>query len=261
VPATLLAHQALALPLKMKWPRHFSGLALCLGSMAPDLEFIFRMADDWIFSHTVWAQLWFTVPLVLGLHGVLTRIVLPALLPYVRDISWLRLHDLAALKPARSGAEWVRIAVSAWLGGLSHVVLDGITHGNHSGWLVPWIPALRTPVPHLGGTVPLHDALQLWLTLGFGLACIMMWRRIAAHRLLWRWNDMAPQQLPKRPRPHGVLLLRVLAVCAGVGVLVGASQPVHAPKATAAALAFGAIDVAALGALMVSLYLRQKKAV
>jgi hypothetical protein len=51
----------------------------------------------------------------------------------------------------------------------------------------------------------------------------------------------------------------VLAICAGVGVLVGASQPSHAPKATAAAMAFGAIDVAALGALLVSLWLRQKK--
>jgi Domain of unknown function (DUF4184) len=260
VPATLLAHQALALPLKMKWPRHFSGLALCLGSMAPDLEFIFRLADDWIFSHTVSAQLWFTVPLVLVLHAVLTRISLPVLLPYVRDVSWIRLHDLAALRPAHSRAEWCRVAVSAWIGGFSHVVLDGITHGNHSGWLVPWFPVLRTPVPHLGGTAPLHDALQLWLTLGFGLACILMWRRIAAHRLLWCWNDLTPQPLPKRPRTDGYLVLRVLAVCAGVGILVGASQPVHAPKATAAALAFGAIDVAALGAFMISLWLRQRTA-
>ncbi|WP_053333630.1 DUF4184 family protein [Gemmatimonas phototrophica] len=261
MPATLLAHQTLVLPLKMKWPRHFSGLALCLGSMAPDLEFIFRLADDWIFSHTVSAQLWFTVPLVLVLHRLLTRIVFPVLLPYVRDVSWLRLHDLAALEPARGLADWGRVAVSAWIGGMSHVVLDGITHGNHSGWLVPWFPFLRTPVPHLGSTAPLHDALQLWLTIGFGIACALMWRRIAAQRLLWRWKNVAPQQLPKRPRTHGIQVLRVLTVCAGVGVLLGASQPAHAPKATAAALAFGAIDVAALGALLISLWLRQRKAV
>lgn len=46
MPGTLLSHQAIVLPLKLRWPARFSGLALVIGSMAPDFEFIFRMTDD-----------------------------------------------------------------------------------------------------------------------------------------------------------------------------------------------------------------------
>ena len=72
MPATILSHQALVLPLKMRWPHRFSGLALCIGSMAPDFEFIGRMTDDWIFSHTISAQVWFTVPVTLALVWIVT---------------------------------------------------------------------------------------------------------------------------------------------------------------------------------------------
>ena len=97
---------------------------------------------------------------------------------------------------AGHAAEWVGVACSAWVGGMSHVLLDAITHGNHSGWLVPILPVLRTPVPHLGGQAPLHDALQLWLTVAFALASLYMWRVIARDRLLWQWR--------KRPFPRVV---------------------------------------------------------
>lgn len=257
MPATLLSHQALVLPLKMRWPRRFSGLALCLGSMAPDLEFIGRMRDDWVVSHRIDAQLWFTIPLTTALVWLVTVLLVPTLLPYLRNVPRLQLHDLAALEPPRGWRGWGGVALSAWIGGMSHVILDGVTHGNHSGWLVPLFPVLRRTVPHPGGAVPLHDALQLWLTLAFAAAAVLMWRRVARKRLLWRWRGREARQLPPMPQKAGVLLLSVCGFAALEGALVGLySLEVHSAQATAAALAFGAIDFAALALLLSAAVLR-----
>jgi hypothetical protein len=227
----------------MRWPHRFSGLALVVGSMAPDLEFIGRMSDDWLFSHTLWAQLWFTAPTTVVLVWIITALLVPALLPYVREIQWLRLHDLAALDPPPDARAWRGVAVSGCIGGLSHVLLDGITHGNHSGWLVPWIPALRTPVPHLGGVVPLHDALQCWLTIAFAVATIMMWRRIAGDRLLWRWRSRVAVPARVMPRMQGMALAAATLVAAMQGAYAGrALSEGGSNKAVAAAISFGAVD-------------------
>lgn len=256
MPVTMLSHQAVVLPLKMRWPHRFSGLGLCLGSMAPDLEFIGRMTDDWIFSHTMGAQLWFTIPVSLVLHWLLTALIFPVLLPFLRDHPKLRLHDLAALSAPVSFSEWSRAALSAWLGGMSHVVLDGITHGNHSGWLVPWFPLLRTPVPHFGQTIPLYDVLQLWLTLIFAAFSLSCWRRITGERLLWSWRAKTPRELPRQPRNAGFRLLLLTGMFALIGCLLGLNHQHTSAKSFAAAIAFGTIDLTCVGLLVAALRLR-----
>jgi hypothetical protein len=251
MPATIFAHQALVLPLKMRWPRLFHGLALCIGSMAPDLEFIGRMSDDWLFSHTLAAQLYFSVPVTLALVLLLTRVVLPTVLPFVRDHPRLRLHDLAALRTPDGVRGWAVAAVSAFVGGVSHWALDGITHGGHSGWAVTYLPWLRTPVPSLGGLVPLHDALQLWLTVVLGTAGVLMCARILRERLLWQWRSLPPVALPRRARHHGERLAMGLAAAAVSGALFGhALRPDASPKLLAASVAFGAVDACLMALLL-----------
>jgi hypothetical protein len=243
MPATIFSHQALILPLKWRWPHRFSGLALCIGSMAPDLAFIGTMSDDSVFSHTLWAQLWFSAPLTMLLTWLITALLLPRLLPYLQDHSWWRFHALAALEPPRTASEWRRVALSGALGGLSHVLLDGITHGNHTGWLVPHLPVLRTVVPHIGGPVPLHDALQCWLTLLFGAASIAMWRTMVRHNLLWQWRAKAVVSLPRMPRADGLRLLRLTGAAGLHGAAVGWWLHRHdAVKPLAAGIAFGMLD-------------------
>lgn len=243
MPATVFSHQALVFPLKMRWPHRFSGLALSIGSMAPDLAFIGTMSDDSIFSHTLTAQLWYTAPLTVGLVWLLTTLMLPALLPFVRAHGWWRVHDLAAIEPPRDWRGWLRVAASAAIGGLTHVLIDGITHGNHTGWLVPFFPILRTMVPHVGGPVLLHDALQCWLTIGFALASIMMWREIARRRLLWQWRGKRAATPMRMPRRAGYRLLAFCAVAAALGASVGGALHLHdGPKALAAGIGFGIVD-------------------
>lgn len=252
MPMTVLSHQALVLPLKMRWPHRFSGLALVIGSMAPDLEFIATLRDDWVISHTVSAQLWFTVPITMAAVWLVCTILLPVILPFVRDHPAWRLHDLAALETPRGWRGWGSVAISGWIGGMSHVVLDGITHGNHSGWLVRWFPVLRTPVPHLGGEAPLHDALQLWLTLLLGLATIVMWRVIARERHLWRWRRRAVRTLPRMPRSTAGTLILVCLLAASYGAVLGRSlRWGESDKLLAAGMAFGAVDFA-FGAMVLS---------
>ncbi len=271
MPATLLSHQALVLPLKMRWPRVFSGLALCIGSMAPDLEFIGRMTDDWLYSHTLVAQLWFTVPVTLLLVWIIAALLVPTLLPYLREVRWLRLHDLAALSPPTGVRGWLGAAASAWIGGMSHVLLDAITHGNHSGWLVPHFPVLRTLVPHIGGAVPLHDALQCWLTVLLAIGSVVMWRTIARKRLLWHWRSLPAVDAIKMSRASGVRLASACAIAAVQGAFVGSSL-YHAgsaavntatargitssAKGVAAAVSFGAIDFVFLALVLAALCVR-----
>lgn len=260
MPATIFAHQALVLPLKMRWPRHFNGLALCLGSMAPDLEFIGRMHDDWIVSHTFGAQFYFSTPLAGLLTWLLTAVVLPPVLPFVRDHPRLRLHDLAALRPPSGRRGWIVAAYSAWLGGLSHWALDGITHGGHSGWAVAWLPWLRTPVPSFGGPVPLHDALQLWLTVLLGLAGAWMCACIAERRLLWVWRALEPQALPPRARHEGDRLVLAVLGAAALGAYVGATlRSGTTTKAWLAGVAFGALDFALLATMLFAMWLLARR--
>jgi hypothetical protein len=264
MPATLLSHQAVVLPLKMRWPRQFSGLALCIGSMAPDLEFIGRMDDDWLFSHTVSAQLWFTVPITTLLVWVVSAHVLPALLPYLPDHAWWKPHDLAAIRAPRCWRAWTRVAISAWVGGMSHVLLDAMTHGNHSGWLVPVFPVLRTLVPHIGGDAPLHDALQLWCTIGFAAVTLVLWRQMVRQRSLWRWQQQGSEMVPvvplaRMPRADGVRIVWALAALAMVGAVAGhALRQRESAKAVMAGIAFGAIDFAVAGAIALALGMRTR---
>lgn len=244
MPGTLLSHQAIVLPLKLWWPRRFSGLALCIGSMAPDFEFIGRMTDDWLFSHTLSAQVWFTIPLTMALVWIVTQLLIPTLLPYVREMPTLRLHDLAALEPPDGARAWAGVAVSALLGGLSHLFLDGMTHGGHSGWMVPLFPVLRTMVPQIGGPVPLFDALQVWLSIILGFASFLMWRRIASKRLLWHWKQRSVEPQRIMPRRTGMRLLAIYLIAAIQGVLIGlVHHRTVGTKNLEAALLFGAIDL------------------
>jgi hypothetical protein len=252
MPATVFSHQALVFPLKMRWPHRFSGLALCIGSMAPDLAFIGTMSDDSVFSHTLSAQLWFTAPLTMLLVWMLTTLMLPALLPYVREHGWWRVHDLAAIEAPHGWRGWTRVASSGVLGGVSHVLVDGITHGNHSGWLVPYLPFLRTMVPHIGGPVPLHDALQCWFTIAFAAASAWMWRHMARRQLLWAWRGQAARRPARMPRTAGYRLLAFCAVAAVLGACVGWSVRRHASaKLLAAGIGFGMVDFV-FGALVLA---------
>ncbi|HXB54482.1 MAG TPA: DUF4184 family protein [Vicinamibacteria bacterium] len=214
MPWIVPSHQAPALLLKAWRPRWFSGLALVLGSLAPDLEFIVPVRRETILGHTVAGQILFTVPVVLALYVLTTDLVIPWLVPYLSRC-W---HDLAALERPR-GRAWWGVVLSAVLGGLTHIVLDGFTHGEASGgWAVPFFPLLSLNVPSPLGPLPVHDLLQIVFTVVLGAAALDAWRRIAGQRLLWSWRNRSPRPVLAASPTGRRRVLRWLTACGALGV-------------------------------------------
>src|SRR5262249_34193124 len=148
MPCVVPAHQALVLPLKIWRPQAFSGLGLVLGSIVPDAIFILALdIEGSNASHSVLGQLYITVPLVLLLHWIATTVVLPWLVPHCEPGPPLFLNALAGVRPARNTRDWLRVAWSGGIGGLTHITLDGFTHSRaDDGWAVDFLPWLQDPV-------------------------------------------------------------------------------------------------------------------
>jgi len=212
VPWVVPSHQALVLPLKIWRPRWFSGLGLVLGSIAPDAVFILALdLEGSSASHSVRGQLYLTVPLVLIGHWLATAVVLPWLLPHCEPGPPMFLDALAGLRPARGLLEQARVAWSGAIGGLSHIALDGFTHArNDDGWAIEFLPWLQQPVRQPWGEVPVHDALQAWLTLCLGVFAVVLWQLAAVGRLRGsaepRRVDPAPLAARRTVTALGILL-------------------------------------------------------
>jgi hypothetical protein len=145
MPFTFLSHQAPVLPLKMAAPRWFDGTALCIGSMAPDLNFIVRGTRFYFEGHELTTQLWFCLPLTLVLTWIVKRVVATPLGPHLPDLGAFHLRDygrLGAWRTPRDARGIGVVASSALIGSYSHVFLDSFAHGDT--WMVDHV----TPLQH-----------------------------------------------------------------------------------------------------------------
>src|SRR4051812_8093084 len=139
MPFTFLAHQAPVIPLKTRWPRLFSGTALVVGSMAPDLHYFLFQTLDPRPSHSVIGQFYYCLPLTLAIILLLNRVVAAPLAAHLPDGGSFHLRDLRALAAPMSMQEWLRAADSALLGSFSHIFLDAFTHKRGAG--MRWLPS------------------------------------------------------------------------------------------------------------------------
>jgi hypothetical protein len=120
VPATIPSHQAAVLPLKVRFPARFDGVALVIGSAAPDIGYVLAGIAEPP-SHAWHSLIWFHLPVVVTLAWVVRRAAptVAAHLPgHLRDYGVLGTvrHPLAVT------------AYSAVLGALTHQVWDAFTH-------------------------------------------------------------------------------------------------------------------------------------
>lgn len=263
MPCIVPSHQAPVLPLKLWKPHWFSGLALCLGTVVPDLVFILRVDNDSTLSHGLAAQLYLTVPLVLLGHWLVTALLVPGLLPFLPGGGPGYLHELASLRPPRSARDVLVISTSGLIGGLTHILLDGFTHPvSGGGWAVALLPFLSRPVPYFGGPVPFYDALQLWLSVALGAYALGLWWRIAQDRRLWRWRGIAPVAVSPAPVAARRAFAVWLVACAGAGFATGFKLRPGAEAGLAAELAaYGAIAFLTVGLVVVASAERLRAAV
>lgn len=173
MPLTFPSHAAAVLPLKLARRRWFDGVALVIGSAAPDLPY---SLDPYlsIRAHTWWGLVWFCVPVTVLLTA-LTRRAAPAVVAHLPAGGPFALRDYAVLAAHRY--RWWVTAASAWLGACSHRLWDTVTHasidgGTHAfGWLstaafggLAWWQVLHHASSVLGAVAVLMMALRIGRT-------------------------------------------------------------------------------------------------
>lgn len=147
------AHPVIYLPLKYLPRSWFSSTGVIVGSVAPDLEYIFYGTRT--FSHTYAAILWFHLPLALliaWLFHNLLRDKLIGRLPTCMHSRFVRYEGFSWNKYFKKNLAVVILSIL--LGALTHLLWDGFT--NPAGYFVEQFPVLLKTVHTLGTHMPLH---------------------------------------------------------------------------------------------------------
>jgi hypothetical protein len=173
------------MPLKMWRPHWFDGVALVVGSTAPDLPYAVG-APLLTYGHT-WAGLasW-GVPLSVVATLLIRRSapVVAAHLP-----GWW--GEYGVLGQVRH--RWRVTVISAWIGAVTHRLWDDVTHDRLAGTSVGFAVLGRPMVPGIPWWVALHTASTLIGIIGWVWATIHIGRR----GLLRRWHGSPPQVVPR----------------------------------------------------------------
>ncbi|GIJ52712.1 hypothetical protein Vau01_002280 [Virgisporangium aurantiacum] len=125
MPSTFPTHPVAVLPLKLWRPRWFDGVALVLGSMAPDAAYVLDGSGlpVWPFSHEPLGLVGWCLPLTL-IGTRLVRSATPTIVVHLPNGGSFALRDYGAIRAARH--RWWITALSALIGAASHIVLDTV---------------------------------------------------------------------------------------------------------------------------------------
>ena len=194
MPLTIPSHQAAVLPLKLWRPRRFDGVALVVGSAAPDVASLVAGSGLGIRSHAWHALFWFSLPVTLALTTLLRRSagIVAAHLPPGGP---LRLRDYGVLATVHHP-----LAVSAYsalLGAASHLLWDSFTHPYIVLTLAEGYGVHALHQTAVAG-LPWWRVLQLVSDALGTLAVVLTAVHIGRSRLLVAWHGPAPE-VPRRP--------------------------------------------------------------
>jgi hypothetical protein len=189
VPATFPSHAAAVLPVKLRWPRRFDGVALVAGSAAPDMYYALNGFLVVPPTHNLAGLFWFALPVAVTATWLVRRAapVVAAHLP--ARPAWLSLPDYGVLGRVRH--PWYVTGWSALLGAGTHVAWDAFTHhpATGHGWGGRLLPALAGQV--WPGT-PWWWVLQQASTVLGAAAVLAMAVHIGRRRLLRGWHGDPP---------------------------------------------------------------------
>ena len=204
MPLTFPSHAAAIVPLKLWRPAWFDGVALVVGSAAPDFPYALQPYVT-IRAHVWWALAWFCVPVTMAVASLIRSVaadVAGRLPGYWRDYAVLKTQT----------HPWYVTVACAYLAAVTHRLWDLVTHasidqGNiRYAWLSdtafagqPWWRVL-----HYGSTV-----------LG-GIAVAFAIHHVGRNGLLRRWHPERPDESSNSPRVFWVVTGTVWA--AGVAL-------------------------------------------
>lgn len=178
VPVTFLAHQAPVLPLARRWPGQVDGVALVIGSMAPDMAYVLVGSRFEIWAHGVPWVVVFCVPVTVVVSWLVVRVLAPVVPDHLPRGGGLYLHEFRGLALHRFAV--VRTALGALIGALSHVALDHFTH--EWGWFarnVSWYDDRVIDAQLLGRDWTVFRVVQYTGHVGGSALCVL---------LLWRYG-------------------------------------------------------------------------
>jgi hypothetical protein len=212
MPATFPSHAGFVLPLKLWRPAWFDGVALVVGSTLPDLPYVGGCCGPpQTYGHTWWGTV-ALVPVGLVLAWFV-RWAAPTVAAHLPMAGPLALRDYGVIGVTRP--RWWTTVPCVWLGALSHLLTDHVTHASLAGTGLG-IPALGAEV--VAG-VPWFIVVHLVASALGAVAWLAITVHIGRNRLLVRWHGPPPER-PVRPR----LFWGTIAVVALAGV-VAASMP------------------------------------
>jgi hypothetical protein len=192
VPLTFPSHAAAVLPLKLWRPRRFDGIALVIGSAAPDLAYPFAAIVAHPTVHSVPGLFWWCLPVTVLLTWVVRR-ASPRVAAHL-PAGGLALRDYGALGGVRH--RWWITLWSALVGSATHLLWDGVTHSPQTNGfgatLLPWLAA--EPLPGL----PWYRALQHASSVLGAIAAVALAVYIGRRSLIRRWHG-PPPDLRRRP--------------------------------------------------------------
>ncbi|HZV35463.1 MAG TPA: DUF4184 family protein [Verrucomicrobiae bacterium] len=210
-----LAHPAAILPLKRFCPRYLSLGALVIGSIVPDVAYLFGRLRLDEFSHTFVGSFGFSLPV-----GMLSVWLFYGLRQQM--VEWLPDSQRRLLMPLcqQPVPPVIVLVISVLIGAWTHLLWDSFTHSH--GWLVLHEPLLQVQLMQFGDHRLLLCHLLWYVSsfVGFVLLCL------AYEKWLQRANLMLPQ-----PRPQLRLRNALLA-----GLLLVPLEAVHHLAGTSIAL-------------------------
>lgn len=177
---TVPAHQALVLPIKLRWPDRTDATAMCIAAAAPDLGYPILRGQ----SHSLIGVVVFAIPFTLLACWLLRRHAALVIFGNLPDAGPFRIHSYRVLTQRHPGT---RITLmSAAIGAISHVFLDAFTHEDR--WGARWLGLDRVliTVPIRGDMTGARVLQYVGHTVG-SLIAVALFFHIGRRRLLERW--------------------------------------------------------------------------
>jgi hypothetical protein len=221
------SHAAAALLLRRIDPRlPFS--ALVVGALAPDFEYILRLAPRGSFAHSLPGLLLFCLPASFVVWLGYDRVIRPA-------VADLFPGEIASKLKFRPPVSIVAVLVALTLGALSHIIWDGFTH--RTGFFVQRFGPLRARVlPEFTADLQLYTVLQHSSTAAGALLLM-----IAASHWIRKRFPTPPRYAPREATRATLVLVLLLLAVTGGAVLNGARAFDRGVAATLGYAAVGAM--------------------
>lgn len=191
MPVTFPAHQAVVLPIKLKWPDRVDATAMCVGAAAPDLGYPLLG----IRSHSVAGALAFALPFTLVACAALRWRAASGVFGNLPDSGAFRIHSYRVLARRRPP---LRVTIlSAVIGVASHIVIDAFTHTDRWGSELLGLDRVLFTAPVRGEMTGARVVQYLGHSIG-SMVAVAVFFHIGRHRLLERWYGVDPVHAARR---------------------------------------------------------------